>query len=107
LIVAEELAKEGVECEVINVSSIKPLDEQTILGSAKKTGRVVTIEDHQINGGLGSVIAELLGERLPTKIKRIGLNDRFGLSGEWEDVYKAVGLDRVSIKQAVIDYLHE
>jgi len=107
LIVAEELAKEGVECEVINVSSIKPLDEQTILGSAKKTGRVVTIEDHQINGGLGSVIAELLGERLPTKIKRIGLNDRFGLSGEWEDVYKAVGLDRASIKQAVIDYLHE
>jgi len=107
LIVAEELAKEGVECEVINVSSIKPLDEQTILGSAKKTGRVVTIEDHQINGGLGSVIAELLGERLPTKIKRIGLNDRFGLSGEWEDVYQKEGLDRASIKQAVIDYLHE
>jgi len=107
LIVAGELAKEGVECEVINVSSIKPLDAETILGSVKKTGRVVTIEDHQIIGGLGSAVAELLSEKLPTKIKRIGINNRFGLSGEWGDIYKVMGLDRASLKQAVIDYLHE
>lgn len=107
LMVAGELAKEGIEAEVINVSSIKPLDSNTILYSAGKTKRVVTVEDHQIVGGLGGAIAELLGEHLPTKMLRIGVKDRFGMSGEWEEVYRELGLGREEIKRAVVDYLHE
>jgi transketolase len=105
--VAEELVKEGIECEVINVSSIKPLDHATIVESAKKTGQVITIEDHQIAGGMGSVVAEMLGEKYPVPVKRIGIQDRFGVSGKWDEVYKQMGLDRVSIRNAVIDYRHE
>ncbi|HBD02475.1 MAG: tkt, transketolase, transketolase [Microgenomates group bacterium GW2011_GWC1_46_16] len=107
LMVAEELAKEGVECEVLNISTIKPLDRETIIESARKTNKVITIEDHQIAGGMGSAIAELLGEEYPVPIKRMGITDKFGLSGEWEEVYKWFGLDRVSLKKAVVDYLHE
>jgi len=107
LIVAEELAKEGIECEVINVSSIKPLDETTILESIKKTKRLVTIEDHQLAGGMGSAIAELISQKYPIKMKMVGIEDRFGVSGEWEEVYKMVGLDRMSLKRHVVDYLHE
>ena len=107
LIVAEELAKSGIECEVINVSSIKPLDSFTILESAQKTKRVITIEDHQVAGGMGSAVMEMLSEKYPVPIKRIGIRDRFGLSGNWEDVYKELGLDRSSLKKVVIDWLHE
>ncbi|MFH1244659.1 MAG: transketolase C-terminal domain-containing protein [bacterium] len=107
LMVAEDLSKDGIECEVINVSTIKPLDHYTIVESAKKTGKVITIEDHQAMGGMGSAIAEVLSSECPVPIKFIGIKDRFGISGEWEDVYQKVGLDRVSLKQAVIDYLHE
>lgn len=105
LMVAEELAKVGIEAEVIKINSIKPLDHYTILMSAEKTKRVVTVEDHQIVGGLGGVVAELLGEYLPTKMLRIGIEGRFGLSGEWESVYRELGLDKESIKKRVVDYL--
>ncbi len=107
LIVADELSREGIECEVINVSSIKPLDELTILTSAKKTGKVITIEDHQVVGGMGSAVAEMLSEKYPVLVKRLGIHDRFGLSGPWVEVYREVGLDKKSIKQAVIDWFHE
>ena len=107
LMVAEELAKEGIECEVINVSSIKPLDQDTIVASAKKTGKVITIEDHQVVGGMGSAVSEMLGELYPVQIKRIGVKDKFGMSGTTEDVYVQMGLDRESLKKAVVDYLHE
>lgn len=107
LIVAGELSKEGIECEVINVSSVKPLDEETILVSAKKTGKVIMIEDHQIQGGMGSAITELLSEKYPLLVKRIGIQDRFGLSGNWEEVYRHVGLDRENLKKCVVDWVHE
>jgi transketolase len=107
LLIAEELSKEGIECEVINVSSIKPLDHHTIVESVKKTGKVVTIEDHQIDGGMGSVIAEMLGEKYPVPIKRIGVQDRFGMSGNWKEVYEKIGLDTASLKKAVVDWFHE
>lgn len=102
LIVAEELAKENIDVEVINVSSIKPLDEHTILESIKKTGKLITIEDHQMIGGLGSAIAELVAEKYPIMMTRIGINDRFGYSGDWEEVYLKVGLDRESLKKACL-----
>lgn len=107
LMVEDELSKEGIECEVINVSSIKPLDHYTILESAKKTKKVITIEDHQIIGGLGSAICELLSEKYPVPVKRIGIRDRFGLSGNWVEIYAELGLDRLSLKKAVVDWFHE
>lgn len=107
LLLAEELAKDGTQCEVINVSSIKPLDAKTIVASAQKTGKVVTIEDHQVSGGMGSAVAECLSEAYPVPLKRVGIADRFGISGDWRDVYKTVGLDQVSLKKAVVDWLHE
>ncbi len=107
LMIAEELAKEKIDVEVINVSSIKPLDETTILASVKKTGKLITIEDHQVAGGMGSAITEMLSEKYPILIKRIGINDRFGYSGTYEDVYSKVGLDLASLKKAVVDWFHE
>jgi transketolase len=107
LMLADELAKEGIECEVINVSSIKPLDQATIVASAKKTSRVITIEDHQIAGGMGSAVTELLSELYPVPIKRVGLQDQFGMSGNFKTVYQRMGLDRASLKKAVVDWLHE
>ena len=107
LIVAEELEKVGIQAEVINVSSIKPLDQLTIEQSARKTGKVVTMEDHQVMGGMGSAIAEMLGETCPTPIKRIGIQDIFGWSGEWEQIYQKAGLDSQSLLKAVVDWLHE
>lgn len=105
LMVAEELAQNGIDAEVINVSTIKPLDQYTILMSAEKTKKVVTIEDHQIAGGMGSVIAELLGEHLPTKLLRLGVEDRFGESGEWGEAYKRVGLGRTSLQKTVAEFV--
>lgn len=107
LVVADKLSKEGIECEVINVSSIKPLDQTTILESAKKTGKVITFEDHQVMGGMGSAIVELLSEKYPLLVKRIGIQDCFGMSGDWRDVYAKLGLDRLSLKKAVVDWFHE
>lgn len=81
LVAANELAKQGIEVEVVHVPTIKPLDDATILTSVRKTGRVVTAEEAQVNAGFGGAIAELLGDNLPTPIKRIGMLDRFGESG--------------------------
>lgn len=106
LLIATELAKLNIECEVINASSIKPLDSATILYSAQRTGKVVTIEDHQVGGGLGGAVAEVLGQ-VGVKHLRLGIKDRFGVSGEWEEVYKTMGMDTPSLEKAVIDYYHD
>ncbi|MBP3872953.1 MAG: transketolase family protein [Lachnospiraceae bacterium] len=78
---AEKLAADGVSAEVINIHTIKPLDEEIILASAKKTGKVVTVEEHSIIGGLGGAVAEVLSEKLPTKMLRIGVRDTYCESG--------------------------
>ncbi|HEY5549939.1 MAG TPA: transketolase family protein [Candidatus Saccharimonadales bacterium] len=90
---AKILAKDGIEAEVVHVPTVKPLDERTILASAHKTRHVVTAEEGQINGGLGGAIAELLGEKLPTPMLRIGMKDRFGESGQPEELLRHFGLD--------------
>jgi transketolase len=100
LVAAERLAKDGISAEVVHVPTVKPLDHETILASAKKTGHVVTVEEGQMNGGLGSAVAELLGEELPTPMKRIGMKDRFGESGEAEELLKHFGLDSDHIRLA-------
>ncbi len=82
LLAAKELKKEKIDAEVINCHTIKPIDAKTIIRSVKKTNRVVTIEEHQVNGGLGSAIAEILGQNYPAPIKIIGMPDKFGESGK-------------------------
>ena len=77
---AEKLAADGIDVEVINIHTIKPLDEELVLASAKKTGKVVTAEEHSIIGGLGSAVCDLLSEKMPTKVCRIGMNDVYGES---------------------------
>jgi transketolase len=93
LIAAEKLAKDGISAEVVHVPTIKPLDDDTITASVRKTGAVVTIEEGQIIGGLGGAIAELLAEKLPAPMKRIGMRDRFGESGEPDQLLEHFGLD--------------
>jgi transketolase len=86
------------------VSTIKPLDEETILRSAGKTGRVVTAEDHSIDGGLGSATAELLCELMPTPLRRIGIHG-FGESGDPKGLYAKHGLDAEGIAQSIREFL--
>ena len=93
LLAAEMLHKDGLEVEVLHVPTIKPLDTDTVLVSAKKCGRVITIEEGQAAAGFGSAIAELLSERLPMPVKRMGLQDRFGESGKPDELLKYFGLD--------------
>ena len=92
LVAAKILAGDGVEAEVLHVPTIKPLDTKTILASAKKTGLVVTAEEAQAAGGLGGAVAELLSAELPTPVRRVGMQDRFGESGEPDELLKVFGL---------------
>jgi transketolase len=92
LVAAELLFKEGVDAEVVHVPTIKPLDSATILASVQKTKAVITVEEAQIAGGLGGAIAELLGEHCPRPLRRIGMKDRFGESGEPGELLEHFGL---------------
>lgn len=92
LAAAEKLYKDGIDAEVVHVPVVKPLDAVTILASVEKTGAVITAEEAQINGGFGSAIAELLGENHPAPIRRVGIKDRFGESGEPNQLMKHFGL---------------
>jgi transketolase len=101
---ARKLAADGIHAEVINVATIKPLDDETILRSAGRTGHVVTVEDHSIHGGLGSAVAEMLGEVMPTPMKRIGVTT-FGESGDSKGLYARHGLDPDGIAASVRKFL--
>ncbi|KKS78098.1 MAG: transketolase, transketolase [Parcubacteria group bacterium GW2011_GWC1_43_11b] len=105
LLAGKKLAKEGIEAVVVNNHTIKPLDRETILRVAKKTGAVVTVEDHQQAGGMGSAIAELLAQEYPTPMKIIGVDDIFGQSGSAEELTEHYGLGADSIVQATKDLL--
>lgn len=99
---AEELAATGVDAEVINIHTIKPLDEDLILASARKTGRVVTAEEHSIIGGLGDAVAAVLSENFPTPMRKVGVMDTFGESGPAQELLHKYGLDSVHIKKSVL-----
>lgn len=101
MVAAEELSKEGIECMVVNSHTIKPLDEKTIIEAAKKTGAVVSVEEHQINGGLGSAVAECLSRNYPVPQEYIGVQNRFGESGDPNELIEAFGMGIGSIKDAV------
>ncbi|MGE4576988.1 MAG: transketolase family protein [Candidatus Methanomethylophilaceae archaeon] len=97
---AEELRKEGVSAEVINVSTIKPLDRETVLASVSRTGCAVTAEEHSIIGGLGSAVSELISEELPSPVQRIGTMDMFGESGSPAELFVKYGLTSGDIAEA-------
>jgi transketolase len=100
-VAAEKLFKNGIDAEVVHVPTIKPLDSETILKSVRKTKCVVTAEEGQVIGGLGGAISELLGEEYPVPIKRIGMLDRFGESGEPDELLEHFGLNAKHIQLAV------
>lgn len=100
LAAVDKLYKDGISAEVVHVPTIKPLDNETILKSVRKTGAVVTAEEGQINGGLGGAIAELLAEECPAPMKRIGMQDRFGESGAPDQLIEHFGLDAKHIRLA-------
>jgi transketolase len=101
LVVAKELEKEGTEVVVVNLSTIKPLDTETILREAKRTGKVVTVEEHQIAGGMGSAVSEYLSQVYPVPIEYIGVHDQFGQSGTPEELIEHYGMGVSHIKAAV------
>ena len=92
IVAAETLAAKGINAMVINMATIKPLDEELVLAAAKKCGKVITCEEHSVIGGLGEAVCSLLSEKLPTPVRRIGVNDEFGHSGPAGALLKAFGL---------------
>jgi transketolase len=96
---AEALAKEGIEAEVLNVSTLKPLDEDAIEALARKTGAVLTVEEHSVFGGLGSAVCETLAERSPVPVRRVGVKEAFGFSGKPAELLKHFHLDAASIAE--------
>ena len=98
---AEMLAADGIDAEVINIHTIKPLDEELIIASAKKTGKVVTVEEHSVIGGLGSAVCDALCANYPAKVLKIGVNDRFGESGPAVELVHKYGLDAEGIYNKV------
>ena len=97
LAAAEELAAAGIDAMVINMATIKPLDEELVLAAAKKCGKIITAEEHSVIGGLGEAVCSLLSEKLPTPVKRIGVNDEFGHSGPAGALLKQFGLSTENI----------
>jgi len=104
LLAAKLLAEKGINAEVVHVPTIKPLDEETILTSAQRNGRVVTAEEAQVIGGFGSAITELLSDKLPMPVRRFGMQDRFGESGDPKDLFKAFGLTGEQIAEQVAEW---
>ncbi len=98
---ASALALEGIDAAVVDIHTIKPLDNELVLEYAAKTGRVVTAEEHTVIGGLGGAVAELLGEKLPTRMKRVGVNDCFGKSAKASEALDMFGLNAASVAAAV------
>lgn len=101
LLAAKELEKSEIEVEVVNCTTIKPIDDRTIISSAKKTGAVVTVEEHQISGGLGGAVSEVLAKNFPVPIEFIGMPDSFGESGEPEELLTKYHMKSVDIVGAV------
>ena len=101
---AEKLAADGIDAKVINIHTIKPLDEELVTAAAKETGKVVTVEEHSVIGGLGSAVCDVLAEKAPTKVMKIGINDTFGESGPAVELIKKYGLDSESIYQKIKEF---
>ncbi len=101
IIAAKELEERGIKVKVMNLSTIKPLDEKAIIELAKETKKIITCEEHQIAGGVGSAVAECLSKNYPTHIEMVGIDNKFGQSGTTEELYKYYGLEKENIIKAV------
>ena len=101
LLAAEELKKDNISLEIINVPVVKPLDSQTVIESVKKTKFAITVENHSIIGGLGSAICETLADKLPSKVYRFGIHDEFGQSGKAEELIEYYGLDSKTLAKRI------
>ena len=104
---AQALEAEGIHAMVINMATIKPLDEELVLTAAKKCGKIITCEEHSVIGGLGEAVCSLLSEKLPTPVRRIGVNDEFGHSGPAVDLLKQFGLSAEHIVQVAKEFLEK
>ena len=102
---ADLLEKDGISAEVINICTIKPLDEEIIINSAKKTGKVVTVEEHSVIGGLGSAVCDALCKSYPAPVFKIGMQDRFGESGSAADLLVKYKLDGQGVYEQVKEFL--
>lgn len=102
---AQLLENDGISAEIVHMPVVKPVDAQTLVKSAKKTNHVITIENHSIIGGLGSAVCETLCENYPVKVKRIGINDQFGQSGEQRELMNFYGLTGEKLAQTIKNYL--
>jgi transketolase len=105
MIAAEGLARRGIQSRVINMSSLKPVDREAIVLAARETGRIVTVDNHNIYGGLGSAVAEVVAEEAPARLKRIGVRDLFGKSGTNEQMMKRFGLRAEDIERDALEFL--
>ena len=102
---AEKLAEEGIQAKVINMHTIKPLDEDLVVEAAKETGKVVTVEEHSVIGGLGSAVCDVLCEKLPTSVLKIGVNDVFGESGPAVKLLEKYRLDGQGVYEQIKDFM--
>jgi len=102
---AEKLAGEGIDAKIVNISSIKPIDTDLIVQCAKETGKIFTVEDHNVIGGMGSAVCEVLAENYPAKVKRWGLLDKFGESGTPASLYEKYELDAEGIARRVAEFV--
>jgi len=101
LLAADELAREGIECRVINMSTLKPIDEEEIIRASEDTGAIVTVEDHFERGGLGSTVSLILSKRRPTPLETVALGDKYAVSGKPDELLEIFGLSKGHIKEAV------
>ena len=106
-IAAEQLAAEGIHARVINIHTIKPLDEEIVLKAAKECGKVITAEEHNVIGGLGEAVCAVLSEKLPTPVRRVGVQDVFGCSGPAWDLLAKYGLDAATICKTAHEMLNK
>jgi transketolase len=102
---AEMLDKKGLNARVVNMSSIKPIDEEAIVKASKETDCIITVDNHNIYGGMGSAVAEVVGEKCPTRVKRIGVRDVFGRSGSDEAMKEKFGLRAEDMVSQIVDFL--
>ncbi len=102
---AKELKKDGINARVINIHTIKPIDKDIIIKAAKETGKIVTVEEHSVIGGLGSAVCDVLSENYPVPVKKIGVNDEFGHSGPAVDLLKEFGLSSENIVKTVKEFI--
>ncbi|MCR5792995.1 MAG: transketolase family protein [Lachnospiraceae bacterium] len=105
LMAAEILEADGINAKVVNIHTIKPIDKDLIIACAKETGKIVTVEEHSVIGGLGSAVCDVLSENYPTKVMKIGINDTYGESGPALELIKKYGLDKESIAKRVREFV--